>query len=74
MLLKTDDFDVLLFHKKDATWKRKRSGMTVIVPAENADGYLYNIEYFVEEGKRKVDWLHPVKITHRRSKSRQKRK
>lgn len=50
--------------------KRKRSGMTVIVPAENADGYLYNIEYFVEKGKRKVDWLHPVKITHRRSKSR----
>ena len=74
MLLKTDDFDVLLFHKKDATWKKKRSGMTVIVPAENANGYLYNIEYFVEKGKHKVDWLHPVKITHRRSKSRQKRK
>ena len=74
MLLKTDNFDVLLFHKKDAIWKRKRSGMAVIVPAENANGYLYNIEYFVGKGKRKVDWLHPVKITHRRSKSRQKRK
>lgn len=70
MLLKTDDFDVLLFHKTDAIWKRKRSGMAVIVPAENANGYLYDIEYFVEKGKHKADWLHPVKITHKRSKRR----
>lgn len=70
MLLKTDEFDVLLFHKKDATRKKKRNGIIIIVPAENADGYLYNIEYFVKKGKHDIDWLHPVRITHRRSKSR----
>lgn len=66
MLLQTNDFDVLLFHQKDASYIKKRTGTEVSVPAENANGYQFTIHYFVEKGNHCVDWLHPVKITHRR--------
>lgn len=61
MLLKTDEYDVLLVHPNKTKYNYNKSGVVASLVSENASGRMFTLEYSAAN-KDLIDWMHPTKI------------